>query len=216
MFREELDARNQNGGRDIFFVHENFSAGFALEPRDPWLDRPDGVDSFLLEQRKLIGILRRQDLGVAAELRDFQTARRQPRATGNILRVSQLRRGNFLPAKIRGRFQVLVRLDHERRATIGRAGDEADLGAVRSRVSVEGRAGPDVSEIDRLREDRFHRARPGIVNEPLDLGPWAKPLFEPAFALPRKIMRYQRLGVSDIWKVPDAQGPHYRLHPRRW
>ncbi len=210
MFGQEFDAGNQNGGRDIFFVHENFAARFALQPRNPRLNGPDSIDLFLLEQRQLIGILRRQNLRVTAELRDFQAARRQPRATGNILRVPELRRRNFLSAKICGRFQILVRLHHQRRAAVGRSRDQADFGAVRFRISIQGRARADVSEIDRVGEDRFHRARAGIVNEPLDLGARAEPLLEPAFPLPREIVRHERLGVRDIWEMPDAQDDVFR------
>ena len=143
----------------------------------------------------------------------FRPPRHQPRATGNILRVPELRSRDFLSAKISGRFQILVRLHHQRRAAVRRAGDQPDFRAVRFRISIQGRAGTDVGEIDRVREDRFHRARSGIVNEPFDLGAGAEPLLEPAFALAREIVRHQRLGVRDIREMPDAQdGVFRRFH----
>ena len=159
----------------------------------------------MLKELELIGILRRQDLGVAAELSDFQTACCQPRAAGNVLGVTELRGRDFFAAKISGRGELLVGLDHERRATIGRAGDEADLGAVGFGVGIQRRAGTHIGEIDRLREDRFHRAGPGIVNEPLDLRAGAEPFLEPAFPLPGKVMGHQALGVGDIWEVTDPK-----------
>ena len=149
--------------------------------------------------------MRRQDLGVAAELSDFQTACCQPRAAGNVLRVTELRGRDFFAAKISGRGEFLVGLDHKRRATIGRAGDEADLGAARSRVSIQGWSGTDVGEIDRLGEDGFHRARAGVVNEPLDLSAGAEAFFKPAFALPAEVVSYERLSVRDVWKMTDPE-----------
>src|SRR6266850_4727023 len=49
---EKLYARNQDRGRDIFFLHQNFAAGFTLKARDPWLNCPDRIDPLLLEKRE--------------------------------------------------------------------------------------------------------------------------------------------------------------------
>jgi hypothetical protein len=56
-----------------------------------------------------------------------------------------------------------------------------------------------------LGEDRFHRAGASVVNEPFDLGAGPEAFLEPAFTLAGKIMRYQALSVSDVWKMTHPQ-----------
>lgn len=70
-------------------------------------------------QTASIGILGGNYLCIAAELSHFEAARQEPGPAGNILRVTKLRRRDFLSPKIRGRGQLLVRLDDEGRAAIG-------------------------------------------------------------------------------------------------
>ena len=94
--------------------------------------------------------------------------------------------------------------DLKLRISYGRTGNQAHFGAVGFCVSVKGRAGTNVGEVDGLGEDRFHGAGPGVVNKPIDLSSGAEPFLEPAFPLPGKVMRYQSLGVGDVREMADA------------
>src|ERR1700731_2033777 len=69
LFIEKLHARYQYRRRGVGFLDQHPAAGFVFKPRYPWLNCPYGVDFLLLKKRKLIGVLRRQHLRVAAELR---------------------------------------------------------------------------------------------------------------------------------------------------
>lgn len=69
-FIEKLRARYEYRRRGIGLLDQRPAAGFVFKARYPWLNRPYGVDFLLLKKRKLIGILRRQHLRIAAELRN--------------------------------------------------------------------------------------------------------------------------------------------------
>src|SRR5262249_44992253 len=87
----------------------------------------------------------------------------------------------------------------------GSPGDDANFFPARFRVGVDRRIGPDISEVDRLRENGLYGARPGVVDEPLDGDVWTEALLEPALALARECMRDEALGVRDIGKMADPQ-----------
>ncbi len=70
VFIQKLHARNEYRRRGIGLLDQHPAAGFAFKPRHPWLNGPYGVDFLLLKKRKLVGVLRRQHLRVAAELRN--------------------------------------------------------------------------------------------------------------------------------------------------
>lgn len=159
----------------------------------------------LLEQRQLIGIGGRNDLRIAAGLADLQAAGDEPGARRDVLRVAELRRRDLLAAKIGCGLQRRIRLNDERRAAIDGAGDDMAFVAVRFEIGVDGRVRADIGEVDRLGEHRLYRARTGIVDVPLDLHAGAKPLFEPAFADAREMVRDQALDMRDIGEVADAQ-----------
>ena len=74
LFPEKFRARNQHRRRDILLVDEYFPARLPFQPRNPWFHGPDGINLLLLEKLELIGILGGNDLGIPAQLRDFQTA----------------------------------------------------------------------------------------------------------------------------------------------
>src|SRR3712207_7361435 len=65
-----------------------------------------------------------------------------------------------------------------------------------------------------FRSDRLHRARAGVVDEPLDLHIAAETFLEPAFALARHVMRHEPLHMRDVWEMADAQ--RLRLRIRKW
>src|SRR6202030_2379824 len=70
IFIEKLHTRDEYRRRGVGFLDQYLAAGFVFKPRYPWLNRPYGVGFLLLKKRKLIGILRRQHLRVATELRN--------------------------------------------------------------------------------------------------------------------------------------------------
>src|SRR5207244_4683321 len=56
----------------------------------------------------------------------------------------------------------------------------------------------------RLGEDRFHRAWPGVVDEPFNLAFGTKSLLKPAFALSRERVGDEPLRMGDIGKMSDT------------
>jgi hypothetical protein len=99
------------------------------------------------------------------------------------LRVAELRRRDGFAAEIGRCLERGVGVHDQRRATIGASGDDANLGAARLGIGIDRRIGTNVSEVDRFRENRFHRARAGIVDVPFDLHVAAEMALEDAFAL---------------------------------
>ena len=70
-----------------------------------------------------------------------------------------------------------------------RARNDPYLLPLRTHISVYRRVRPHVSQIQRPRENRFHRARTGVVRKPTNLHIVTEPLLEPPLALPRKMIR---------------------------
>ncbi len=89
-------------------LHQHLAAGLALQPRDPWLDRPDRVDLLLLKERQLVcdsasaRPAHRRRVCVI-----FKPAGRKPGARRNILRIAELRRRDLLPRKSAAAFRLL-------------------------------------------------------------------------------------------------------------
>lgn len=81
------------------FRHDD-AAELGSESGDPWLDRPGGIHLTAAEQHHELGIGGRNHLRVSSRKRDPETAGLQPGSGGNILRVTQLRRGQPTAAKI--------------------------------------------------------------------------------------------------------------------
>src|SRR5262249_20613969 len=104
-----------------------------------------------LEEKQLIRVPRREHAHVSSSRGDVESLRREPRAAGDVLRVAELRRRDLLSAEIGGGADAAVALHDERRAAARRAGDDADLAALRLRVHVERRTRSDVHEVDRPR-----------------------------------------------------------------
>jgi len=71
----------------------------------------------------------------------------------------------------------------QRGAAVHRARYDADFLSARAHISIDRRVGPDISDIDRFCENRFHRARARIVNVPLNFDVRSKALLEPTFSL---------------------------------
>ena len=87
-----------------------FAAGLHFEAGDPGLDGPGGVDFLELEEGELVGIFRREDLGVAAVLGDVEAARGEPCAACDVLGIAKLRGGDFFAAEIGGRLEIFIGL----------------------------------------------------------------------------------------------------------
>ena len=96
---------------DIGVLEKYFRFRLALKTRDPWLNGPDRVHSPTLKERELIRIRRRHDHDVAAGLSDFESLCLQPSSTRYILGVAELRRRDFLAAKIRRCLDRPIRLN---------------------------------------------------------------------------------------------------------
>lgn len=202
---EELGAGGQDRGDGVALFEKDLAAGLHLETGHPGLDGPDRIERLLLEERELVRVGGRQHLDVAAELRDAEALRSKPGAAGDVLGVPELRGGDLLALEVRGRLQPAFGVHHERRAAERGPGDDAHLFPPRSDVGVQRRIGPDVREIERLREERLHGARTGVVDEPLDLDAGAEALLEPSFPGAAEGVGDQRLRVCDVGEVADAQ-----------
>ena len=101
-------------------------------------------------------------------------------------------------------------MHHQRRPTLDGACDDADVLAARLGVRVDRRAGTDIGQVDRIREDRFHRARAGIVDKPLDLDACTEALLEPPLALARQPVRHQGLDMRDVREMSDPERDRVR------
>src|SRR6266567_6158986 len=189
---------------DIFVLEKYLRLRFALETRDPWLNRPDGVHAAALKQTELIRIGSWDHHHIATHLRDLEPLRLQPRSTGNILRVAELRCGNFFSAKIRRRLDRTIRFDDECCASVRCTREDSDFFAVGFKVGIERWPLSDVSQVERAGKDRLHRRRSRIRSEPLDLGIGAEPLFKPAFALTRQGVSNHTLCMRDVWEMPET------------
>ena len=88
IFIEELHPRDEHRRGRLRLLDQHLTARLGLKPGYPRLYRPDGVNFLLLKKGKLVGVLRRQHLRVAAELGDFESTCREPRTARNILRVA--------------------------------------------------------------------------------------------------------------------------------
>jgi hypothetical protein len=201
---EEGRARHQERGDRLRLLDQHAAAGLQFEPRHPGLDRPDGVELPRSEERELIGVRRRHDLGVAAGLGDPQPAGGEPGAGGHVLSVAELRRRDAPAAEVGRLAEVGVPLHDQRRAAGHRPGDHPDLVSARAREGVNRRIGPDIGQIETAGEDRLHRARTGVVGEPLDVDALWHAGLEPVASLSFEVARHQRLGVRDVGKVADA------------
>src|SRR6266478_1422851 len=200
---------------DIFVLEKYLRLRFALETRDPWLNRPDGVHAAALKQTELIRIGSWDHHHIATHLRDLEPLRLQPRSTGNILRVAELRCGNFFPAEIRRCLDRAIRFDYECCASVRCAREDSDFFAVGFKVGIERWPLSDVSQVERAGEDRLHRRRSRIVSKPLNFDIWFEPFFKPALALAGKSVCDDALGMRDVWKMPKTHN-RFGLCPNHW
>src|SRR5205814_38013 len=123
---------------------------------------------------------------------------------GNVLRIAELRRGNFFAAKIGWLLDGRICPYYQGCAGIGRARNDTDLLPVRFEIRVERRTRTDVGGIERSGEDRLHRRRSRIISEPLDLDIGSQSLLKPAFALARKRVRDHPLCVRDVREMSET------------
>ena len=101
-FRADDDVRGDKFSTlpQFALVEKNLAVCLLRQARAPGFRHPRRVNFFFLEQRQNVGIGNRDDLRVAALFLEFETLLHQPRARSNVLRVAQLRRRDFLAAKI--------------------------------------------------------------------------------------------------------------------
>src|SRR3954470_8934745 len=92
------------------------------------------------------------------------------------------------------------------RAALDRTSNDTDVLAAGFGVSIDCRARPDIGQIDRVREQRLRRARPGIINEPLDFDVRTETLLEPAVALPCQAVCDESLYMRNVWKMANPNG----------
>src|SRR5436190_48924 len=154
---EKLYAARKPRCDDIGVLEKYFRFRLALKTRDPWLYGPDRVHPPTLKERELIRIRCRHHRNVAASLGDLESLRLQPSSTGNILRVAELRCGNFFSAKIRRSLDRTIQFDDECCASVRCTREDSDFFAVRFEMRVKGRALADISQIERPGKDRLHR-----------------------------------------------------------
>src|SRR4029453_12705146 len=116
---------------------KNARLGIALETSHPRFYCPNSINSATLKESELIRVCGWDYRHVAAGQGDVESVRLQPCPAGNVLRVAEVRGGNFFSAKIRRHLDRRISLHHKRRASIGCAGNDADFLAVRFQVRVE-------------------------------------------------------------------------------
>src|SRR5205085_4290628 len=111
---------------------------------------------------------------------------------------------DFFAAKIRRGFDWRIRFYQQGGSGVGRSANDAHFRPVRFEVRVERRSLADVGQIERAGEHRFHRRWSGIVSKPLDVHFGSESLLEPAFALARKGVGDDPLGVGYIREMAEA------------
>ena len=148
-------------------IEEHFHPAFDLESE---LEAKGRVDVAAGEQEHQLGVLGRDDLGVAAVDGDLQAAFAQPDAGVDVLRVAQLRRGETTADEILRGLQAEALADHQGVAAAGDRRKDADLVALGADVGVDRRGRPDVGEVDRAGEEGLDGGRAGVERTPLDLG----------------------------------------------
>lgn len=98
---QKLRARYQPRHDDIGFFYEDARFRFTLEAGNPWLDRPHSLHAAGLKELELIRVCRRHHGYIATRHRDIEALRLKPRTAGDVLRVSELRRGYLFSTKVR-------------------------------------------------------------------------------------------------------------------
>ena len=96
---QQIGAGDKYGGNRLPVVDQDLSACFHFEARYPGLHSPYRIELTLLEQEQLVRVGGRQHVRITAGLGNFQTAGFKPGAGDNILSISELRGGDFLPRK---------------------------------------------------------------------------------------------------------------------
>src|SRR5207247_9553920 len=97
---QELHTGNKPSGDSVLVVEKNARFRIALETSHPRLDCPNGINSAALKESELIRVRSWDHCHVTAGLSDLESLRFQPRPAGNVLRVAELRGGNFFSANI--------------------------------------------------------------------------------------------------------------------
>src|SRR5258705_10113258 len=97
---QELHTGYEPGSDRILVFEKHVRLRITFEPGYPRLDCPNGINSAALKESELIRVRGWDHRHVAAGLSDLESLRFQPRPAGNVLRIAELRRGNFFSAKI--------------------------------------------------------------------------------------------------------------------
>src|SRR4029077_19956702 len=146
---EKFHAARQPGGDDVCVFQKNFAVCLALQPRDPWLNRPYSIHAAALKQSKLIRICGGYDQHIASSLRNLESPRFQPRAAGNVLCVTELWRRDFFSTKIRRGLNWPIWFNNERGASVRCAGEDPDFFAVGFKMRVQSWALSDIGKVER-------------------------------------------------------------------
>src|ERR1039458_5215559 len=83
--------------------------------------------------------------------------------------------------------------------------DNTDFFALRFQVRIDGGIWANVCQIDRARENRLHRARPGVVNEPLHFHIRPKSLLKPSLPRAAQPVGDHGLRVCHVREMADTQ-----------
>ena len=156
--RLETTARPQ--GR---LVDEDDAARLVVESGQIGLGHPGAVDLALLEELKGGRIVGGDDAHVAAPLRvGLQAVGGEPGAQGDVLGVAELGCGQRSTAQVGRTGDVGIAANHQAGAPRGDSCDDAQRLAVALDEGVDCRARPDEGGVERPRQERGDRRRPGI------------------------------------------------------
>ena len=204
-----LGQRGLGGSEDrddrILLLDEDFSAEFVDQAGHPRLDRPGRVDVSAGEEQDQFGVLRRDDLRVAAVHGDLESAFAQPDTGVDVLRVTELRRRETTTDEVLLALQAEALADHEGVTAAGNRRQDADLVALRADVGVDRRRRPDVGDVDRTGEQGLDGGRTGVERTPLDFGALRQVSEVPVGILTLELAGGEGRRVRQIREEADAE-----------
>ena len=192
---------NSPSGHRRLLVDEHLAAALDDEPRRPRLGHPRALHGVGLERRRASasspadGSTRRRHRSVSA----LKPVVLEVRAQRDVLRVAERRRRQHLALEVCR--AVDVGLHDERRATRGRAGDDAQGLAVRLHIAVHRRVRADVPRVDRAGEQSLDLLGAGVEDRRLQVDVRAQGLG--VRAVPHA---HEGGAVRDVREVPQREG----------
>ena len=186
-------------GQSDALVDEEASVAFVDQARGPGFGSPCGVEIFFQEERQLVGIGEGNDLHVAALVVGLHAVILKPVAQGDVLRITELRRGDALAVEIFGLVDPGVVAHDQGSAAAGGSGDDAKSFAIGADIAVDGGVGTNIGHVDRAGEQGFDGRWTGVEAGPLHFDLRTHGFVEPAVGFADHGLR-----VRDVGEGTDA------------